>query len=63
MYQAITKVNVSSPEMTNIVEVDAFHSDRRQYHCNDKGKEAVALPGSEAMAWYKMADMRTWEIH
>lgn len=50
MYQAVTKVNVLSPVMSNIVEVDALHYDRRQYHCNDSGKETVALPGSEAMA-------------
>ena len=50
MYQAVTKVNVLSPVMTYIVEVDAFHRDGRQHHCNASGKETVALPGSEAMA-------------
>lgn len=50
MYQAVTQVNVLSSEIAHIVEVDAFYGDRRQYHCNDKGKEAVALPGSKAMA-------------
>jgi len=50
MYQAVTKVNVLSPVMLNIVEVDAFCSDRRQYHCAARGKVTVALPGSKAMA-------------
>ena len=36
MYQAVMKVNVLSPVMTNVVEVDAFHSDRRQHHCNER---------------------------
>ena len=50
MYQAATKVNVLSPEITYIVEVDAFHDDGRLYYCDDIGKETVALPGSEAVA-------------
>jgi len=36
MYQAATKVNVLSPVMSNVVEVDAFHSDRRQHHCDER---------------------------
>jgi hypothetical protein len=32
MYQAATQVNVLSPEINDIVEVDAFHCDGRQ-HC------------------------------
>ncbi len=50
MYQAVTKVNVLSPVMSFIVEVDAFHCDGRQYRCDTIGKETVALPGSEAIA-------------
>jgi len=50
MYQAATKVNVLSPEMIHIVEVDAFHCDGRLYYCDVIGEETVALPGSEAVA-------------
>jgi hypothetical protein len=34
MYQAATQVNVLSPEIVLIVEVDAFHESRRQHCCN-----------------------------
>ena len=50
MYQAVTKVNVLSPVITHVVEVDAVHDDRRQYCCDVKGENTAALPGSEAMA-------------
>ena len=50
MYQATTRVNVLSPEITSIVEAEALHDDRKLYCCNDVGQEAAALPGSEAVA-------------
>ena len=49
-YQAVTQVNVLSPEMIVIVEVDAFHYDGRQNCYFDIGNEIEALPGSEATA-------------
>lgn len=45
MYQAATKVNVLSPVMTDIIEVDAFHSDRRQYCCGDKARKQQLYRG------------------
>jgi hypothetical protein len=50
MHQAVTQVNVLSPEITIIVEVDAFHSDGRRNCYLAIGDEIEALPGSEAMA-------------
>ena len=34
MYQAVTQVNVSSPEIFIVVEADGFHSCGKQYHCS-----------------------------
>lgn len=39
MYQAATQVNVLSPEMVHIVEVDALHNDRRRNCCGDKARK------------------------
>lgn len=50
MYQAATQVNVLSPEMLNIVEVDAFHGDGRQHYEKSLWLDFLALPGSEAVA-------------
>ena len=50
MYQAVTQVNVLSPEIFVIVEVDAFHCDGRRNCYPATGKRIEALPGSEAMA-------------
>lgn len=36
MYQAVTQVNVLSPEICHIVEVDVFHVYRRQHHCDER---------------------------
>ena len=45
MYQAATKVNVLSPEILHIVEVDALHCDRKQYCCDDKARKQQLYRG------------------
>jgi len=50
MHQAVTQVNVLSPEILVIVEVDAFHCDGRQNCYLATGDGIEALPGSEATA-------------
>ena len=50
MHQAVTQVNVLSPEIIVIVEVDAFHCVGRRNCYLERVDEVEALPGSEAMA-------------
>lgn len=50
MYQAATQVKVLRPVIFNVVEVEAFHCDRRQHQEDRYGKIPLALPGSEAVA-------------
>ena len=52
-------MNVLSPEMIHIVEVDVFHwtEDNNAVSKKKKGERAVSLPGSEAVAWYKMVNV------
>lgn len=38
IYQATTQVNVLSPEMSYVVEVDTFHAEGRQHHRARQGK-------------------------
>lgn len=38
MYQAVTKVNVLSPVIFNVIEVDVVHMHRRQY-CYDRNRQ------------------------
>ena len=45
MYQAATQVNVLSPEILHIVEVDALHYDRKQYCCDDKARKQQLYRG------------------
>lgn len=45
MYQAATKVNVLSPEMSIIVGVEAFHCDRKQHARIRFGKNAESYRG------------------
>lgn len=50
MYQAATQVNVLSPVIFNIIEVDTLHLSGRQ-HCKMRfGKYLATLSGSEAVA-------------
>jgi len=49
-YQAATKVNVLSPEITIIAEADELHDYRRLQCCTVNGKDTASLPGSEAVA-------------
>jgi hypothetical protein len=49
MYQAATRVNVLSPVITSIAEVDALHKSGRQHHCdrNRRGcSESAGVEGS-----------------
>lgn len=50
MDQAATQVNVLSSEMLNIVEVDAFFIDGRQYYLGSVWLDPLALPESKAAA-------------
>ena len=50
MNQAATKVNVLSPVIADVVEVDVFVNNGRQYHHKRDGKSVMTLSGSEAVA-------------
>ncbi len=50
-YQAVTRVNVLSPEIFNITEADLLHFQGRRNDCSRKGEAAGTLSGSEATAW------------
>jgi hypothetical protein len=50
MYQAATQVNVLSHEIYDIIEVDTFHYDGRQYYLESLWLDSLALSGSEAVA-------------
>lgn len=52
-YQAVTQVNVLSPVIFNIIEVDAVISSGRRNEGRRKGEPITALSGSKAMAWYE----------
>ena len=45
MYQAATKVNVLSSEISFIVEAEALHYDRKLYCCNDKARKQQLYRG------------------
>jgi len=45
MYQAATKVNVLSSEISFIVEAEALHNDRKLYCCNDKARKQQLYRG------------------
>ena len=51
-HQAVTQVNVLSPEIFNMSEADAIHVRGRQHNLcrNWRGRES-SLTGSEATAW------------
>ncbi len=49
MYQAATRVNVLSPVITSIAEVDALHNSGRQQHCDRDRRgdsESAGVEGS-----------------
>jgi len=60
-YQAVTQVNVSSPEITNITEsghvtareADLLHIQGRPQGRGRNGETKGTLSGSEATAWYE----------
>lgn len=62
MQQAVTKVNVLSFVIYDVVEVDAVMFSGRRNEGWRNGKLALALPESETMACCKMGFMGTWEI-
>ena len=51
--QAVTRVNVLSPEISNITEADLLHLQGRRNDYSRKGKAVGTLSGSEATAWYE----------
>ena len=61
-HQAVTQVNVWSPEITNMSEADALHVRGRQHNlCRYwRGRES-SLTGSEATAWCQRIEQGTWE--
>ena len=50
MYQAATQVNVLSPVIVIMIEVDTLHGSGRQYYKMRFGKHFVTLSGSQAVA-------------
>jgi len=68
-YQAVTRVNVSSPEITNITEADRItvreadllHIQGRPQSRGRDGETKGTLSGSEATAWHHKARQGTWE--
>jgi len=67
--QAVTQVNVLSPEISSITETgrdrareaDLLHGQGRPQSRNRKGEIAGTLSGSEATAWHHKARQGTWE--
>ncbi len=65
--QAVTRVNVSSPEITNIAETgrwmareaDLLHVQGRPQSHGRNGEIVRTLPGSEATAWHHMVNQGT----
>lgn len=52
-YQAVTEVNVLSPVILDIIEVDAVILSGRRNEGRQEGESTPALSGSKAMAWYE----------
>ena len=59
-HQAVTQVNVLSPEINNMSEADALHFRGRQHNlCRyGRGRES-SLTGSEATAWCQTVEQGT----
>src|SRR3989338_8991245 len=45
IYQAVTQVNVLSPEIVDIVEADTVHDDGRQYYMTHYRRESIGYRG------------------
>lgn len=57
IYQAVTQVNVMSPEMFDIVEADTIHSEGRQHYLISLRQES--LDYRDRRQWH---DIR-WKVH